>query len=149
MSWFDDAENESESLHFQSDSIYRESENVSALLWKAINKEISTLASDKRVHILTNGSSFDRTLRHQIIPTQNTQNTLREMHIKLSLTTRQITADAPSNGNLGESHVVFDLEFFEDGAVHLMHEHARIEMKDAAIMILRNLLFPHLPLKAS
>jgi hypothetical protein len=148
MNWFNDAKNEAEAVRSRSESIYQESEKIYNLLWGAITKETMTLQSQQHLSILTAGSTFERILRHQVLPSGEAhRNTLREMHITLSADKKCIIAIAPRLGDYGPSSVTFDFETLEDGVVHLMHEGATIEIQAAAIMVLRNFLFPNLPLK--
>jgi hypothetical protein len=144
MSWFDDAEQEFKTMRVRSESIYKESEKIFNLLWEAIVREIP----HARVSIVTNGSTFDRILRHQVTPSQDgSRGIAREMIIRLTSDRRHILATAPSLGEFGPSSVDFDLDILSDGVVRLLNERRPVEIQAAAIMVLRNFLFPDLPLR--
>lgn len=149
MSWYDDASNESMRNRSRSESIYREAEKIFNLLWSAITKEISDLQSQRKAQIITNGSQFERFLRHQAAATRldGSSHSVREMRIRLTADRTAILANAPSVGEYGPSHVEFELVQTEvDGLVRLMHNKHLIEIQEAAVMVVRNLLFPDLPL---
>jgi hypothetical protein len=146
MSWFDDARNESEAIRSRSARIYEESENIYDLLWGAVAKEVQMLHNRNQAHIFTGGTPHDRFLRHQVLPSMNAEHhATREMHITLSADKSRIMAVAPRLGDYGPSNVIFDLEVLQDGVIRLMHEHEPIEIQNAAIMVVRNFLFPDLP----
>jgi hypothetical protein len=147
MSWFNDAVNESAALRSRNECIEQGGEKIYNLLWGAIMKE----QHESRTELLPSpGTTFDRILRHQALSSLHAeQNTIRTMHIKLSNDKTLITAKAPKLGQYGVSNVEFQLKPDEHGVLQLMHDNAPIEIRSAAIMVLRNFLFPELPLKGS
>jgi hypothetical protein len=149
MSWFDDAANESHALRSRAESIEQGAEQIYNLLWGAIVKEVP---QSKTTLMTGHGTTFDRTLVHQalsIIGPHSPQQALRTLHFKLSKDKTRITAQAPALGEWGNSSVEFQLKPDKDGVLQLMHGDEPIEIRTAAIMVLRNFIFPDLPLKGS
>ena|ERR1700683_479205 len=149
MSWFDDAANESQALRSRAESIEQGAEKIYNLLWSAIVKEVP---QSKTTLMTGHGTTFDRTLVHQALPSvgpHTPQQTLRTLHFKLSEDKTRITAKAPQVGEYGTSSVEFQLKPDNDGVLQLMHGDELIEIRSAAIMVLRNFIFPELPLKGS
>jgi hypothetical protein len=147
--WFDNAANESQALRSRAESIEQGAEEIYNLLWGAMVKEVP----QSRLTLMTGkGTTFDRTLVHQALPSlgpHTAQQTLRTLHLKLSEDKTRITAKAPKVGNYGNSSVEFQFKPDNNGVLQLMHEDEPIEIRLAAIMVLRNFIFPELPLKDS
>jgi hypothetical protein len=147
MPWFDDAMRESHALRSRAEAVEQGSEKIYDLLWGAIVKE---LPQSKTTLMTGHGTIFDRTLVHQALPSnglQTPQQVMRTLHFKLSDDKTRITAKAPRVGEYGTSDVEFQLKPDDDGVLRLTHENEPIEIRSAAIMVLRNFVFPDLPLK--